>query len=191
MLSKEYSVKSAASELFSRLYTMTLFLSGKMSQYSLTPAFLYFLSLRRTSIYQFEVSVSEVKNRDKDGKKIVRKVTETKTRNGDKALDILRELYDNIGRNQNSLVLLNENGNPVSYHALQRTHATICRHAGVVPWGLHTFRHLFASKCFANGVEVLALSKHLGHSNPTITLSTYAHLTEKQNDSFNQALERL
>jgi len=41
---------------------------------------------------------------------------------------------------------------------------------------LHSLRHTHASTLLANGVDVLTVSRRLGHATPTITLSVYAHL---------------
>jgi integrase len=40
----------------------------------------------------------------------------------------------------------------------------------------HTWRHVHASRCLRNGMDVVRVAARLGHSNPTITLRTYAHL---------------
>jgi integrase len=44
---------------------------------------------------------------------------------------------------------------------------------------LHSFRHGFASLLIAKGLNVVFVSRQLGHANPTVTLSTYAHLFER------------
>lgn len=41
---------------------------------------------------------------------------------------------------------------------------------------IHDLRHSHASLLINNGVEILAISKRLGHSNPTMTLNVYSHL---------------
>lgn len=43
---------------------------------------------------------------------------------------------------------------------------------------LHDVRHAFASIALKNGTSVKEVSELLGHSSPTITLSTYAHTME-------------
>ncbi|MCW3004154.1 MAG: tyrosine-type recombinase/integrase [Conexibacter sp.] len=47
------------------------------------------------------------------------------------------------------------------------------------PWaGWHTLRHTFASVQLARGVNVVALSRVLGHHSAAFTLDTYVHLLE-------------
>ena len=45
-------------------------------------------------------------------------------------------------------------------------------------WVFHALRHTHASALIAAGHDVVRVSRRLGHSSPTITLRTYAHLFE-------------
>jgi integrase len=56
---------------------------------------------------------------------------------------------------------------------------------------LHSLRHGFASLLIAKGLNVVFVSRQLGHANPTVTLSTYAHLFERADhaDTARDALE--
>jgi site-specific recombinase XerD len=44
---------------------------------------------------------------------------------------------------------------------------------------LHSLRHSFASLLIANGLNVVFVSRHLGHAKPTTTLAVYAHLFDQ------------
>jgi integrase len=44
---------------------------------------------------------------------------------------------------------------------------------------LHALRHTHASQLIAAGLDVVTVSRRLGHSNPTVTLNVYAHLFDK------------
>jgi integrase len=56
----------------------------------------------------------------------------------------------------------------------------------------HGLRHTHASQLIDAGVDVVTISKRLGHASPTITLSTYSHLYRKDDgkaaDAINAAL---
>jgi integrase len=41
---------------------------------------------------------------------------------------------------------------------------------------LHSLRHTFASLLIARRLDVVFVSRQLGHANPSITLGVYAHL---------------
>jgi integrase len=56
----------------------------------------------------------------------------------------------------------------------------------------HALRHTHASALIAAGLDIVKISKRLGHSNPTITLRTYAHLFDSQgDDAAADAIERM
>jgi integrase len=40
----------------------------------------------------------------------------------------------------------------------------------------HNLRHTHASALISAGVDVVTISKRLGHSSPSLTLSTYSHM---------------
>jgi integrase len=39
-----------------------------------------------------------------------------------------------------------------------------------------TLRHTHVSQLIASGLDVVTVSRRIGHSNPTVTLAVYAHL---------------
>jgi integrase len=46
----------------------------------------------------------------------------------------------------------------------------------------HALRHTHASQLIAAGVDVVTISKRLGHASPNITLSVYAHMFKQRDD---------
>ena len=63
--------------------------------------------------------------------------------------------------------------------------------SGVTPIRLHDLRHSHASILLNNGVNILAVSKRLGHSNVRTTLETYAHLLQETDDQMMEIIENL
>ena len=53
----------------------------------------------------------------------------------------------------------------------------------------HALRHTHASALIAAGVDVVAISRRLGHANPTVTLRIYAHLFKKDDSAAVAAIE--
>lgn len=56
---------------------------------------------------------------------------------------------------------------------------------------IHGLRHSFATNAISNGCNIIAVSKHLGHSKIDITLNTYAHLLEKTDEEMSKIIENL
>ena len=71
-----------------------------------------------------------------------------------------------------------ENGEPLhpntSYYWLEM----VCARKGLPFYGLHSFRHLFASLLVSNGVDIVTVSGVLGHSAVSTTSNIYCHMLE-------------
>lgn len=92
--------------------------------------------------------------------------------------DRVRELLDGMERGSGTeFVFPQRNGRPLD---LDNWRARVWRPAAIAA-GIgdatpHEMRHTFASDAIANGVDVLTLSKWLGHHAPSLTLDRYGHL---------------
>lgn len=53
---------------------------------------------------------------------------------------------------------------------------------GLEPLTFHALRHTYASMCVAFGADLATVSRRMGHSNVSTTLSIYTHLFEKQSN---------
>jgi integrase len=54
---------------------------------------------------------------------------------------------------------------------------------------LHALRHTHASQLIASGMDVLTISRRLGHASPTITLEVYGNLFANTDDRAAQVIE--
>ena len=65
---------------------------------------------------------------------------------------------------------------------------------GMPEVSFHGLRHTHASQLISEGVDIVTISKRLGHAKPTITLAIYAHLFQKDDSkaaaAINAALNR-
>jgi integrase len=52
----------------------------------------------------------------------------------------------------------------------------IAANIGMPEITFHALRHSHASQLIASGVDIVTISKRLGHANPSVTLATYAHM---------------
>lgn len=80
------------------------------------------------------------------------------------------------------LVFCTPQGRGLDYRDAGEAFRTAVKQSGITATGrlsLHSLRHAFASLLIAKGLNVVFVSRQLGHANPTVTLGTYAHLFER------------
>lgn len=102
---------------------------------------------------------------------------------------VLNELSAQVkGREPNSLVF----GDGTDYLARPKStggwFAGAVKRAGVQAITPHDLRHTCASLAISAGVNVLALARMLGHSDPSVTLRVYADLFDSDLDAVAEAL---
>ena len=77
------------------------------------------------------------------------------------------------------LVFCNATGRGLDYRKVGEGFRQAVKRAGLEHdskrLSLHSLRHGFASLLIAKGLDVVFVSRQLGHANPTVTLGTYAH----------------
>ena len=87
-----------------------------------------------------------------------------------------RRLALGLGKSpEDALVFGNWDGAPRSPNALTKEWAVARTKAGVSAT-LHSLRHTHASTLIGSGMDVLTISRRMGHGSPAITLSVYGHL---------------
>lgn len=87
------------------------------------------------------------------------------------------------------LVLARWDGAPRSPNSTTKEWTRALRDLKLPAVSLHALRHTHASQLIASGMDVLTISRRLGHSNPTITLSVYGHLFSNADDRAVQVME--
>jgi integrase len=88
-----------------------------------------------------------------------------------------------------ALLFADIDGQPRKPNAVTKDWERIAGAAQVAFANLHTLRHTHASHLIANGLDVLTISRRLGHSSPTITLAIYGHLFPQTDDRAAQIME--
>jgi integrase len=82
-----------------------------------------------------------------------------------------------MGRASNDdLLFPRYDGQIRSPHWLTQKFATLMQALKIDGVTFHSLRHTHASQLIASGMDVLTISRRLGHGSPTITLSVYGHL---------------
>jgi integrase len=59
------------------------------------------------------------------------------------------------------------------------------------PINLHVLRHVHVSHLIAAGVDILTISRRVGHAKPTTTLNVYGHLIPNSDDRATQAVANM
>ena len=70
-------------------------------------------------------------------------------------------------------------GNPRSLYAASATWRAFAENIGLPGVTFHALRHSHASQLIDAGVDIVTISRRLGHAKPDITLRIYAHLFQK------------
>jgi integrase len=80
-------------------------------------------------------------------------------------------------------IVTNEDGSAVRPDRLSLLFTRSVRAAGLPPIGVHGLWHSNATAARRAGVSAEVLSKRLGHADVAITLSTYAHVLESDDQA--------
>lgn len=79
---------------------------------------------------------------------------------------------------------------PLPQTTIDRVKEIAIKDSGVKRIRIHDLRHSFATNLINNGVNIVAVSKTLGHSSITQTLNTYTHLLQKTDDEMINVLSQ-
>jgi integrase len=96
---------------------------------------------------------------------------------------------------EDALVFATFEGEPLSLNGVSKAWAQVADDCGVGDVTLHGLRHTHASQLIDAGVDIVTISKRLGHASPAITMKVYAHLFQqtdaKAAEAINAALAGL
>ena len=73
-----------------------------------------------------------------------------------------------------------ENGGPYEPRTFQDLFKRCVRQAGIRDSNFHALRHTFSTRSLEQGMDVVTLSRLLGHASPSITLDKYGHALDDQ-----------
>lgn len=79
---------------------------------------------------------------------------------------------------------------PLVDSVIYKTWVTTVKKAGLPYITIHGLRHSHASWLIGNGVNIVAVSKRLGHTNIQQTLTTYTHLLESNSAEMMEKIEK-
>lgn len=113
----------------------------------------------------------------------------------DSAYNILKEIKNErkkeavISFEFNDYVFLNKQGKPTTNIVYNNNLRRLCKRAKIETISVHTLRHTFATRCIEANMRPKTLQEILGHSNISITMDLYVHVTEEAKEQEIQKLE--
>lgn len=90
---------------------------------------------------------------------------------------------------EDALVLGKKNGEPRSPNMVSKEWIKFAAGHGLAQVRFHDLRHTHASQLIAAGMDVVTISKRLGHAKPTVTLDVYGHLFKNTDELAAQIVE--
>jgi integrase len=107
---------------------------------------------------------------------------------------LLQKMEAGEAYSDQGLVFANELGAPINPIMLTRTFQGFAKQAGLGHVKLHALRHSHASILFAEGEDIFAVSRRLGHASIVTTANIYGHVLpgagKRQADAFARAMGR-
>jgi len=81
-----------------------------------------------------------------------------------------------------ALVFPRPDGTHQSPHDFSSAWGVVARSIGLPDVTFHALRHTHASQLIDAGVDIVVISRRLGHASPNVTLGIYAHMFRKSDD---------
>lgn len=101
-----------------------------------------------------------------------------------------QRLYE-IWDNKNEWVFVKASGGQIFPRTVNLWLDYILAKGGIHHIGCHSLRHTFITTLLREKLPVKAVAKLAGHANPNVTLSTYAHFLDEDNDEAAMVMDRL
>jgi integrase len=90
---------------------------------------------------------------------------------------------------KDALVFCNEAGEPIAPSRVSGAWRDVVKRLKLPKVRFHDLRHTHASALISAGLDIVAISRRLGHASPVVTLTIYAHHFEKSDAGAAAAIE--
>jgi len=87
-----------------------------------------------------------------------------------------------------ALVFPAPDGEPQTPRVFSKRWTVAARALGTGDIPFHALRHTHASQLIDAGIDIVTISRRLGHSSPTVTLGIYAHFFRQRDDKAAKAI---
>ena len=144
----------------------------------------------------FKVKTIHVRHTiDLNGKEKAIKMSSTKTKAGDRMIPLTNEALRILKEEKkkraelsivpiqfSNFVFLNKHGIPTCRAVYNEDLYKYADKIGIERFSVHTLRHTFATRCIEAGMKPKTLQMILGHSNISMTMDLYVHVTEDEKE---------
>ena len=130
-------------------------------------------------------------------------VGQPKSKNSNREIPLLGSLYDELMEykenqrekkaasglefRETDTIICNRNFGIMDNRGFSKIFENICRNADIPHANVHSMRHTFATRSLEAGMDVLVLSRILGHAQASTTLNKYGHcLPDHKRESINK-----
>ena len=102
-----------------------------------------------------------------------------------------QKLFDVVchGYGQFEYVFRGQSGGRYSERSAEKVYTAACNRVGIIPTGIHTLRHSFATHLIEDGYDVETVRRILGH-NCVKTTQVYLHLSKRHMGAVKSPLDR-
>lgn len=120
----------------------------------------------------------------------------TKNESSKRTIKVNRELLDILWqlkqRTQSNMVFLNQYGTIPTSNAVNKTLRSLLNSLDIHRKGFHfhSLRHSHVALLLANGIDIYAISKRLGHSSTATTSKVYAYLIDEYKDETDKQITK-
>jgi integrase len=124
------------------------------------------------------------KTKGGDGKRYISIDPETVEQfNAHRKRQITERLLMGSSWTETGYVFIREDGNPIGEGTVTQLFTKLLKRAGLRHNRLHDLRHLHATELLRLGEPLHVVSKRLGHADPMVTATIYAHVSDEQADT--------
>ncbi len=170
----EKMLENCSNEVYKRFYSFLYYTGCRRGEA---------LALTKADIKGKTASLNKSIRRYKDGfRPLKNRYSKRSIILSDKAYDSIEPLLDTEGD------FIFGGTEPLPTTSISRNFDAALKKAGLDHYRIHDLRHSFISNAILNGVDIVSISRYVGHANIEMTLNRYSHLLK---DSEQRMINRL
>lgn len=132
------------------------------------------------------------------------RIGEPKSRSGQRYVPLTQEAIEILKKQKEKIremtiipiefsefVFINKKGRPITATGYNEALNKLCNKKDIEHFSVHTLRHTFATRCIEAGMRPKTLQMILGHSNISMTMNLYVHVTEDEKVKELESVEKM